>query len=72
MPPVSGGTLACIGVMLAQLNIPAQALGICATLSVLLDFICTGTGIGMMQMELALQADKLGLLDREILRSHTL
>lgn len=67
-PPVAGGTLACLGVMLSQLGVPAEALAISATLSVLMDFICTGTKIGIMHLELALQADRLGMLDMETLR----
>ena len=70
-PPVSGGTLACIGIMLTQLNIPPDALAVSATLSVLLDFICTGTKIGFLHMELALQADKLGCLKRKSLDANT-
>ena len=66
-PPVSGGMLACLGIMLTQLGIPAEALAISATLSILLDFICTGTEIGLLHMELAIQADHLGLLRRDIL-----
>ena len=46
----------------------AEALAISATLGVLMDFICTGTKIGIMHLELALQADRLGILDMEILR----
>ena len=68
VPPVSGGSLACIGVLLAQLGIPEQALGIAGALGLILDFIVTGFGLGMRHMELVLQADKLGMLDRDVLR----
>lgn len=68
VPPVSGGSLACIGVLLAQLGIPEQALGIAGALGLILDFIVTGFGLGMRHMELVLQAEKLGMLDRDILR----
>lgn len=68
VPPVSGGSLACIGVLLAQLGIPAQALGIAGALGLILDFVVTGFGLGMRHLELTLQAEKLGMLDRDVLR----
>ena len=64
-PPVAGGTLACIGIMLTQLGVEGQALAISGVLIMLLDFIATGTRLGMLHMELALQADYLGLLDKD-------
>lgn len=70
-PPVSGGTLACIGIMLTQLNVPEEALAVAATLSVLLDFLCTGTKVGFLNMELAVQADRLGSLKRKVLNKNT-
>ena len=66
-PPVAGGTLICIKTMLVQLGMPASALAIAATLSIILDFFSTGTRIGMLQMEMMLQAEKLGLLNKDIL-----
>jgi Na+/H+-dicarboxylate symporter len=68
VPPVSGGSLACIGVLLSQLGIPGQALGLAGALGLILDFVVTGFGLGMRHMELVLQADKLGMLDRDVLR----
>jgi len=67
-PPVPGGTLACMSIILAQLGIPAEALPMTLTINVLLDFVCTGGKIWMLQLELALQADRLELLDYDILR----
>ena len=66
-PPVSGGPLACIGVMFTQLGIPGEAMALAATLGVILDFVCTGFMLGMVQIELVLQSDHLGMLDKEIL-----
>ncbi|MBQ1369322.1 MAG: cation:dicarboxylase symporter family transporter [Firmicutes bacterium] len=68
VPPVSGGSLACIGVLLSQLGIPGQALGLAGALGLILDFVVTGFGLGMRHMELVLQANKLGMLDRDVLR----
>lgn len=69
VPPVSGGSLACIGVLLAQLGIPAEALGIAGALGLLLDFVVTGFGLGMRHLELVLQAEKLGMLDPDVLQA---
>ncbi len=68
VPPVAGGTLACLGVLFAQLGIPSEALAVAGTLSLFLDMINTGTRIGFLHLELTAQADILGALDREILR----
>ena len=71
-PPISGGTLVCLGIMLTQLHIPMEALAISSTLSVLLDFICTGFRVSSLNLEVALQADKLGMLDRTVLQKNCL
>lgn len=68
-PPVAGGTISCLSVMLVQMNLPAEGLALGAALAMFLDFITTGTRIPLLHMELALQADSLGLLDHDILSS---
>ena len=67
-PPVAGGTISCLVILIAQLGIPAEGLALAVVLSTLLDFICTGAKIPILHMELLLQADRLGLPDREVLR----
>jgi Na+/H+-dicarboxylate symporter len=67
LPPVSGGVLVCLGLLLAQCNIPAAALGVAGTMAILFDFFDTGTRVGMMQMEVARQANHFGMLDRDVL-----
>ena len=67
-PPVSGGMLVCMGVLFSQLGIPSSAIAIATTLSILMDFICTGARVGLLQMELTWQANKLGLIDKKILQ----
>ena len=68
VPPDAGGSLACIGVLLSQLGIPGQALGMAGALGLILDFVVTGFGLGMRHMELVLQAENLGMLNRDVLR----
>ena len=53
----------------SQLHIPDRGLAIGVALAMFLDFICTGTKIPILHMELALQADQMGLIDHEVLRN---
>lgn len=64
-PPVPGGSLTCYTVLLAQLGIPDEAIGLAVAGNVLLDFFMTACGISCLQSELMLSANKLGMLDRE-------
>ncbi|MBP5654701.1 MAG: cation:dicarboxylase symporter family transporter [Clostridiales bacterium] len=67
-PQVSGGVLICLGVIMTQLNIPGEGLAIAGTLALILDFFSTGAKVASQHMEMILQADHLGMLDREVLR----
>ncbi|MCR5793880.1 MAG: cation:dicarboxylase symporter family transporter [Solobacterium sp.] len=67
-PPVAGGNISCLSVMMVQLHIPPEGLAIGVVLAMFLDFICTGARIPILHMELALQADRMGLIDLEVLR----
>ena len=67
VPPVSGGPLICVGVLLAQLGIPMESLAVAATLSMLFDFVETATRLCGNHLELVMLTDKLGMLDRETL-----
>lgn len=66
-PPIPGGSLTCYTVLLTQLGIPAQAVGVAVAGNVILDFFMTACGISCLQSELTLAANKLGMLDREAL-----
>ena len=67
-PPVAGGMISCLSILLLQMKIPQEGLVIGATLMMFLDYICTATRIPLVHCELILQADRLGLLDEEMLR----
>ncbi|WP_297213097.1 dicarboxylate/amino acid:cation symporter [uncultured Flavonifractor sp.] len=67
-PPVPGGSLTCYTVLLTQLGIPAEAIGLAVAGNVILDFFMTSCGISCLQSELMLSANKLGMLDRECLK----
>ena len=64
-PPVPGGSLTCYTVLLTQLGIPAEAVGLAVAGNVILDFFMTSCGISCLQSELMLSANKLGMLDRQ-------
>lgn len=66
-PPVSGGAISCLSVLLTQMSIPQSALAIGATAIVFLDFFTTSAHILTLHLETLLQANRLGLLNREIL-----
>ena len=66
-PPVPGGSLTCYTVLLAQLGIPAEAIGLAVAGNVILDFFMTSCGISCLQSELMLTSDRLGMLDHEAL-----
>ena len=62
-----GGSLTCYTVLLAQLGIPAEAIGLAVAGNVILDFFMTSCGISCLQSELMLTSDRLGMLDHEAL-----
>lgn len=68
-PPISGGTLMCLNILMTSLSIPGKGLAIASTLALLFDFISTGSYIAMRHMEMLLQAGHLHALDVDVLRS---
>ncbi len=68
LPPVPGGALACYTIVFTQLGIPQEALAVTMLLDVFFDFISTGCDTFFRQCELLLQADRIGMLDKSILR----
>ena len=67
-PPIMGGTFVVFSNLFMQLGIPAEAIGVAAMLSVLLDFIATAVNVFCLQGELIELGGKLDLLDRDTLR----
>ena len=67
-PPIMGGTFVVFSNLFTQLGIPAEAIGVAAMLSVLLDFFATAVNIFCLQCELVELGGKLELLDRDVLR----
>lgn len=67
-PPIPGGGLTCYTVMFLQLGIPEEALALTMTLDLIFDFMATAASQTFLQAELILQADKLELLNRNVLQ----
>ena len=67
-PPIPGGSLTCSTVLLTQLGIPDEAIGLAVAGNVILDFFMTSCGISCLQSELILASDRLGLLDKDMLK----
>ncbi len=67
IPPVSGGVLVCMGIIMDQFGIPASCLGMAATLIMIFDFISTGSKVVLVHMDEIEEADHLGLLNKKIL-----
>ncbi len=67
-PPIPGGSLTCYTVLLTQLGIPDEAVGLAVAGNVILDFFMTSCGVCCLQSELVLASNRLGLLDRDRLK----
>lgn len=68
LPPVSGGPLVVLGVLMATFGIPAEGLAVAGTIAIIVDFIDTGSRVVSNNMILLGSADKLGKFDVEVLR----
>jgi len=68
-PTVAGGTAASFAVLFIQLGLPTEQLAMILALNTLLDFFHTATNLFSDQCVLLLIADKLELIDREVLKS---
>ena len=69
MPPIPGGALTCYAVMFAQLGIPSEALALAVAVNSAIDFIATACNLTCLQIEAVTVSGKLGMLDRECLKS---
>lgn len=67
-PPVPGANLLAYIVIFAQLGIPASALIPAMVFEILFGPLASAGNQALLQMELILQADRIGLLDHELLQ----
>ena len=67
-PPIPGGALTVFTVLFTQLGIPPEALAIALATDAVFDFIDTGMDQFELPLALLTQANKLGKVDREVLK----
>ncbi len=67
-PPIPGGALTAYTVLFAQLGIPGEALAIALACDTLFDFVDTGFDQFLLPFALLNQANRLGMVDREVLK----
>lgn len=67
-PPISGAGLLTYAAIFTQLGIPTQALAVALVADILMGFIAAALDQTLLQMELILQADRMQLLDKDMLR----
>ena len=68
LPPIPGGALTSYTILLLQLGLPQEALAVILTIDVLLECFITAGHVAALQMQLLLLANRMKLLDVEILR----
>lgn len=68
-PPIPGGAMTAYTVLFTQLGIPAQAVALALACDALFDFIATGFDQFTLPLVMLPQADKLGMVDRKILKN---
>ena len=67
IPPISGGYIVLIGMLMIPLNIPQDGLTVAGILALIMDFPATAFTIGIGHLELLLDAAHLQLWKREVL-----
>ena len=67
IPPVPGAMLTCYGILVAQLNIPAESVALAVALDVIMDYFSSGLDVLAIELEMTSQASRLRMLDRDVL-----
>ncbi|MCQ2463655.1 MAG: dicarboxylate/amino acid:cation symporter [Clostridia bacterium] len=68
-PPIPGGAMTAYTVLFTQLGIPPEAIAITLACDALFDFLDTGIDQFLLPIIMLPQAGKLGMLDRDILKT---
>lgn len=68
-PPIPGGAMTAYTVLFTQLGIPPQAIAIALACDALFDFVDTGFDQFMLPLVILPQANKLGMVDKAVLKS---
>ena len=67
-PPIPGGALSTFAVLFLQLGIPSESIALAVALSSVMDYFMTSSGLASLQVQVALAADSVGMLDRSRLK----
>ena len=68
LPPIPGGALSVFTVLFAQLGIPREALALAVAVNAILDFFMTAAGVACLQVQVALAAGSVEMLDKNKLK----
>ena len=68
VPPIPGGALSVFTVMFVQLGIPEGAIALAVAVNAILDFFMTSAGVSCLQVQVALAAHSVGMLDENKLK----
>lgn len=68
-PPIPGGAMTAYTLIFLQLGIPVEALSIALAIDMIVDFIDTGFDQFLLPFALISQADRIGRLDSDVLKS---
>ena len=66
-PPMSGGLIICLAVLVNQMGIPLEAQALGVPILMLVDFFDTGSKVLLLHQSLVMLAQKGGMLDQTIL-----
>ena len=69
VPPIPGADAMLFGIIFPQLGIPIEAMAFAVTLDAIFDFLGCAVNNSLGMLEFVLQADKLKMLDKELLRT---
>ena len=69
VPPIPGGATMLFGIIFSQMGIPTEAMVFAVTCNTFYDFLMTAVNSSVGMLEYVLQADKLNMLDKEVLRN---
>ena len=67
-PPIPGGAMSCYTILFTQLGIPVEGIALAISIDLLMDYFITAANITCLQMELVVDAKKLGILTEGKLR----
>lgn len=68
-PPIVGGYAAILGIMFTNFGIDSTLIGVIVPLIIIFDYICTGIKVGILQLDIILEASKLKMITNDCIVS---